>query len=742
MFNDGFPLTQPNQSFIERNALDSQCPKTSDECGGVTLNGGTFPAQSRPRLVREIQASKLNDSQNQGSGLTTLLPLIRISTSNCLSPVVNPKLSRQFYKTRMCPFFERGHCRREDQCTYAHSKSELKTAPDLYKTKLCENWQNGSCTEEMNCRFAHGRQELRFTSQVYKTRICHFWLTAECSKGRLCRHAHGTHELRVDPKEEIHEDVYSAMDQFSDASLVMRPNHLNRRRRSYTTSFLTNLRQTKGHPSYKKLLPQSSFSNMDLGTESVSKDCFSASKLHPTMKKFEKKQNDACYTSENLFDLYWNVAEPLRSNKFYSSNSVAQDTTATVLSSFPQEYRQEKVDKLSDHSTSFQQLQSPKWEAYEDIQFESSNVTSQLTQLTSKEDPYLHDPVQTYFGQKDMYLDERPPAHSTFPCNTSAFSSDFFRLLNHEKSANTTRQNSLCDFRALSNKILPNSIQRFDSFSCSSQQERTPSESLDALPLQHNKVDNSLNVMQIFHRSASSPLSLLNRFQLSTCDEQQSCLNANPHDTLIMDHLSDAFQAVLHGAKTNLDYFPISSHPVSPRTLPTSPVIHPTVQENQPKSLLQSSFSFSSLYSEAQSKPCNIDSQGNPVKLDSFSNNTFSALQNINEQASDPLQTSLNSRLTAANGDSSDQSISQYLLNSTESHSNTAHDSPSKKGWELLSFLPRNLQPDALSHSNWEHAPGEKKSQSSTMLFSQNLSHNEMASKFSNTPIPFILNPV
>lgn len=119
------------------------------------------------------------------------------------SPAMARTLSQQFYKTRMCPFFERGHCRKDSECTYAHSKSELKTAPDLYKTKLCDEWQNGTCVAEGNCRFAHGRQELRFTSQVYKTRICHFWLTGECSKGRLCRHAHGREELRVDPHDEL-----------------------------------------------------------------------------------------------------------------------------------------------------------------------------------------------------------------------------------------------------------------------------------------------------------------------------------------------------------------------------------------------------------------------------------------------------------------------------------------------------------------------------------------------------------
>lgn len=133
------------------------------------------------------------------SGLSTrfrtVLPGNQAAPTNSC-PAIARTLSQQFYKTRMCPFFERGHCRRGTECTYAHSKTELKTAPDLYKTKLCDDWQKGHCASEASCRFAHGREELRFTDKVYKTRICHFWSTGECSKGQLCRHAHGPAELR------------------------------------------------------------------------------------------------------------------------------------------------------------------------------------------------------------------------------------------------------------------------------------------------------------------------------------------------------------------------------------------------------------------------------------------------------------------------------------------------------------------------------------------------------------------
>jgi len=37
------------------------------------------------------------------------------------------------YKTRMCPQFENGECRRGDECTYAHSTDELRKAPNDVK---------------------------------------------------------------------------------------------------------------------------------------------------------------------------------------------------------------------------------------------------------------------------------------------------------------------------------------------------------------------------------------------------------------------------------------------------------------------------------------------------------------------------------------------------------------------------------------------------------------------------------
>lgn len=109
-------------------------------------------------------------------------------------PKLNHLVAAQLCKTKMCAMFTRGQCR-DEACRFAHSRMELRSAPDLTKTAMCRAFARGRCKDPA-CRFAHGEEELRVTPTVYKTQLCNFFERGRCKKGDRCRHAHGTSELR------------------------------------------------------------------------------------------------------------------------------------------------------------------------------------------------------------------------------------------------------------------------------------------------------------------------------------------------------------------------------------------------------------------------------------------------------------------------------------------------------------------------------------------------------------------
>ncbi|KZT61257.1 hypothetical protein CALCODRAFT_428106, partial [Calocera cornea HHB12733] len=62
---------------------------------------------------------------------------------------------------------------------------------DLYKTELCRNWEErGECRYQEKCQFAHGQHELRHIPRhpKYKTEFCRTWYTdGSCPyAGRCC----------------------------------------------------------------------------------------------------------------------------------------------------------------------------------------------------------------------------------------------------------------------------------------------------------------------------------------------------------------------------------------------------------------------------------------------------------------------------------------------------------------------------------------------------------------------------
>lgn len=110
----------------------------------------------------------------------------------------NSVVREQFHKTKMCPFFLKGHCNHGGNCTYAHNKSELKVMPDLVNTKLCDSVARGGMCKRPDCTYAHSHKDLRSSNELlaYKTAKCFFYNQSRCLNGANCRFAHGEEEIR------------------------------------------------------------------------------------------------------------------------------------------------------------------------------------------------------------------------------------------------------------------------------------------------------------------------------------------------------------------------------------------------------------------------------------------------------------------------------------------------------------------------------------------------------------------
>ncbi|CAJ1358548.1 unnamed protein product [Effrenium voratum] len=115
----------------------------------------------------------------------------------------------QFFKTKLCMFWEKGACTRGSDCKYAHGHKELNQMPNLTKTSLCKDLlTTGSCTRS-DCLFAHSVEELRATNKFYKTSMCSFFRVGQCKLGTSCRHAHDPSELIDIPKPSRMEELES-----------------------------------------------------------------------------------------------------------------------------------------------------------------------------------------------------------------------------------------------------------------------------------------------------------------------------------------------------------------------------------------------------------------------------------------------------------------------------------------------------------------------------------------------------
>jgi len=110
----------------------------------------------------------------------------------------NIKLQQQLHRTRLCTYFLQGDCRYGARCAYAHTSTEIESAPDFRKTRLCKAFQDGVC-KNPNCDFAHGLLELRSTDTFFKQAACMWYSKGRCRNGESCRFAHGKDDIRAPP---------------------------------------------------------------------------------------------------------------------------------------------------------------------------------------------------------------------------------------------------------------------------------------------------------------------------------------------------------------------------------------------------------------------------------------------------------------------------------------------------------------------------------------------------------------
>eukprot|EP01068_Selenidium_serpulae_P004139 Selendium_serpulae@DN3432_c0_g1_i1.p1 len=112
-------------------------------------------------------------------------------------------IKKQFLKTKLCPYQQRGYCFNGSSCSYAHADMELKPLPDLRQTKMCDYTKKGfECPKrDQGCSYAHDIVDLRPSTDLatFKTSMCFFWRKGKCFNGEKCRFAHGLTEVRANP---------------------------------------------------------------------------------------------------------------------------------------------------------------------------------------------------------------------------------------------------------------------------------------------------------------------------------------------------------------------------------------------------------------------------------------------------------------------------------------------------------------------------------------------------------------
>jgi len=121
---------------------------------------------------------------------STIPEMIKVAASE------KKQASKDLQKTRLCVYNLEGKCGYGNNCTFAHTASEVKNVPDLRKTQLCTKFAEGKCTNP-KCTYAHGEAELKDPPN-FKKKMCKWFGKGNCLNGANCGFAHEARELRAE----------------------------------------------------------------------------------------------------------------------------------------------------------------------------------------------------------------------------------------------------------------------------------------------------------------------------------------------------------------------------------------------------------------------------------------------------------------------------------------------------------------------------------------------------------------
>lgn len=130
-------------------------------CDGPQAIEGLDAGRFEP-LLQEINAGSVDSPVNR----------VRQNMDPAFTLMMKEGHQRQFFKTKICKFWENNQCQRGSSCVYAHGAHELCETPNLEKTALCFKVLKGGSCSNPDCKFAHSVVELRASvSKAHLSRI-------------------------------------------------------------------------------------------------------------------------------------------------------------------------------------------------------------------------------------------------------------------------------------------------------------------------------------------------------------------------------------------------------------------------------------------------------------------------------------------------------------------------------------------------------------------------------------------
>ncbi|PVU97534.1 hypothetical protein BB561_000494 [Smittium simulii] len=204
---------------IQSSTNTSQTPliqqKNNSYSGNHLLSKNTQPIVNEENYYKQNYNSQRFYSKNEPNSLESAsfksyngtLPLRGFDSKyNSQAPALfNSEVKsssfneKTYYKTKLCQMFQStGECRYGNNCTFAHSKSEL--VPNINNTSnLSQKYDprkiiNPTPTFDSNSNF---KQNSNRHNIHYKTRLCNFFMSnGYCTEGENCNYAHGEADLQ------------------------------------------------------------------------------------------------------------------------------------------------------------------------------------------------------------------------------------------------------------------------------------------------------------------------------------------------------------------------------------------------------------------------------------------------------------------------------------------------------------------------------------------------------------------